>query len=81
MTDIGALLAVEQEDESALRLILNKHPLDVNSTLTSGKFAIHRTRWTLLDVALNLKSPGCVRALQEKGARENVASKWERKGG
>lgn len=37
---LGALLAIEQEDESALKLVLTKHPLEVNAYLNSGKLFI-----------------------------------------
>ncbi|CAD6187592.1 unnamed protein product [Caenorhabditis auriculariae] len=71
ITMYGAILAIEQGDSDALTIVLEKNQIDVNSPISTGPYQQYSTRWTLLDVAINLNHADCVHALQKYNAVEN----------
>ncbi|CAB3400391.1 unnamed protein product [Caenorhabditis bovis] len=68
----GALLATEQNDTEALKVVLNKNQIDVNCPITTGNYDKYATNWHLLDVAVNLNYPKTVALLQKNNATENL---------
>lgn len=76
IVSVGALHSIERDDDAALRAVLSKNSFDVNAKLNCGQYAEYSRRWTLLDVALNLRLVQCIRSLQSCGAHENLLSRF-----
>uniref|UniRef100_A0A8R1HMY2 Ras-associating domain-containing protein n=1 Tax=Caenorhabditis japonica TaxID=281687 RepID=A0A8R1HMY2_CAEJA len=70
ITMFGAIIACEQNDVEALNVVLDKNQVDVCNTV-NGNYEEYPTKWTLLDIAINLNNVKCALLLQEKGAIES----------
>ncbi|CAJ0610012.1 unnamed protein product [Cylicocyclus nassatus] len=70
---LSALQYIEKDDDAGLQSVLRKSYFNVNTKLICGPYAEYSRKWTLLDVALNLRSTQCVRSLQNFGAKENLS--------
>nr|pir hypothetical protein R07E4.2 - Caenorhabditis elegans [Caenorhabditis elegans] len=51
----GAIIACEQNDAEALRVVIDKNQFDVTSAV-NGNYELYPTKWSLLDIAINLNN-------------------------
>ena len=66
----GAIIACEQNDVEALKVVIDKNQFDVTSAV-NGNYELYPTKWSLLDIAINLNNVKCALLLQERGAIES----------
>ncbi|CAI2357173.1 unnamed protein product [Caenorhabditis sp. 36 PRJEB53466] len=66
----GAIIACEQNDAEALKVVLDKNQFDL-SNVVNGNYEQYPTKWSLLDIAINLNNVKCAILLQERGAIES----------
>lgn len=66
----GAIIACEQNDVEALKVVIDKNQFDVTSAV-NGNYENYPTKWSLLDIAINLNNVKCALLLQERGAIES----------
>ncbi|ULT82585.1 hypothetical protein L3Y34_012087 [Caenorhabditis briggsae] len=66
----GAIIACEQNDVEALKVVIDKNQFDVTSAV-NGNYEAYPTKWSLLDIAINLNNVKCALLLQERGAIES----------
>lgn len=71
---VGAIIACEQNDAEALRVVIDKNQFDVTSAV-NGNYELYPTKWSLLDIAINLNNVKCALLLQERGAIESFQCK------
>ncbi|CAP33214.1 Protein CBG14788, partial [Caenorhabditis briggsae] len=51
----GAIIACEQNDVEALKVVIDKNQFDVTSAV-NGNYEAYPTKWSLLDIAINLNN-------------------------
>ncbi|EFO82576.1 hypothetical protein CRE_00679 [Caenorhabditis remanei] len=51
----GAIIACEQNDVEALKVVIDKNQFDVTSAV-NGNYELYPTKWSLLDIAINLNN-------------------------